>query len=248
MQKSEVILESCNNIARNKTTSFKIPVILWVYRKKVQTKALVDSGATTNFVDRVVMENNNLVTYKLANPYCVINTDSTPNKAGYINEYVQAYVEIGSHRMIQHLFITNLGNKKMMIGYSYLYKHNPNIDWQKGQWEFTRCLDTCTSKARKIRDIKAGANELHLKLDVSGSPSLDNIGDEDPNNHILSWADMTDPGSYQQAMIIAAILNNQDQYGNSDCKDTKTWKAHIPEWLHEYGNVFSKNKSERMPI
>jgi len=72
----------------NKTTSFKIPVTLWVYRKKVQTEALVDLGATTNFVDRVVMENNNLVTYKLANPYCVINADGTPNKAGYITEYV----------------------------------------------------------------------------------------------------------------------------------------------------------------
>ena len=49
-------------------------------------------------------------------------------------------------------------------------------------------------------------------------------------------------------MIIAAILNNQDQYRDSDCEDIKTWKAHVPEWLHEYRNVFSKNKSKRMPI
>jgi len=133
LQKSEVVLESCNNIARNKTTSFKIPVTLWVYSKKVQTEALVDSGATTNFVDRVVMENNNLVMHKLANPYRVINVDGTPNKAGQITEYVQAYVEIGSYKTIQYLFVTNLGNKEMMIGYSYLYKHNPNINWRKGQ-------------------------------------------------------------------------------------------------------------------
>ena len=65
LQKLEVVLESCNNIVCNKTTSFKIPVTLWVYGKRVQTKALVDSGATINFVDRVVMENNNLVTHKL---------------------------------------------------------------------------------------------------------------------------------------------------------------------------------------
>ena len=135
-----------------------------------------------------------------------------------------------------------------MIGYSYLYKHNPNIDWWKGQWEFTRCLDTCASKARKIQDVEAGANELYLELDVSRSPSLDDIEDKDPGNHILSWADMTDPGSHQQTMMIAAILNNRDQYGDSDCEDTKTWKTHVPEWLHEYGNMFSKNKSERMPI
>jgi len=96
------------------------------------------------------MENNNLVTYKLANSYCVINVDGTPNKAGYITKYVQAYIEIGSYRTTQYLFVTNLENKKMMIGYSYLYKHNPNIDWQKGQWEFTRCPDIYTSKAHKI--------------------------------------------------------------------------------------------------
>ena len=45
-------------------------------------------GATTNFINKVVMENNNLVTYKLANPYCVINIDGTPNKVGQITKYV----------------------------------------------------------------------------------------------------------------------------------------------------------------
>jgi len=117
----------------------------------------------------------------------------------------------------------------MMIGYSYLYKHNPNINWQKGQWKFTRCLNTYASKAHKIQNVEAGANELHLELNVSRSPSLDDIRDEDPDNHILSWADTTDPGSHQQTMMIAAILNNQDQYRDSDCEDTKTWKAHVPE-------------------
>jgi len=28
----------------------------------------------------------------------------------------------------------------------------------------------------------------------------------------------------------------------------KTWKAHVPEWLYEYENVFSKHKLERMPL
>ena len=77
---------------------------------------------------------------------------------------------------------------------------------------------------------------------------MDNIGDEDPDNHILSWADTTDPGNYQQAIVIASLLNNRNQYGESDCKDTKAWKAYVSEWLHEYGNVFSKTKSERMPL
>jgi len=140
----------------------------------VQTKALVDLGATMNFVDKVIIKNNNLVIHKLANLYCVINADGTPNKVGQITEYVRAYIEIGLHKTIQHLFVTNLGNKEMMIGYSYLYKHNSNIDWQKDQWEFTRYLDTCTSKVHKTRDIEAGANEFHLEIDVSRFPSITN--------------------------------------------------------------------------
>ena len=128
----KVILESCSNVACNKKTFFKISVILWVYSKKVQTEALVDLGATTNFVNRVFVKNNNLIKYKLANLYKVVNADGTPNKAGQITEYIQAYVEIRSHKTRQHLFITQLGNKEMMIGYSYLYKHNPTINWQKG--------------------------------------------------------------------------------------------------------------------
>ena len=33
-----------------------------------------------------------------------------------------------------------------------------------------------------------------------------------------------------------------------ETQDTKTWKAYVLEWLHKYRNVFSKHKSERMPL
>jgi len=41
------------------------------------------------------VENNNLVKYKLVNPYKVVNADGTPNKAGQITKYIRAYIEIG---------------------------------------------------------------------------------------------------------------------------------------------------------
>ena len=72
------------NVSRNKSTSFKLPVTLWVYGKKAQAEALVDSGATTSFINKSFVEKNNLVTIKLANPYEVKNADGTINKAGQI--------------------------------------------------------------------------------------------------------------------------------------------------------------------
>ena len=78
----ETCFTSIPSIARNKKTSFKLPVTLWVYGKKAQAEALVDSGATTNFINCSFVEREHLVTTKLATPYDVRNADGTLNKAG----------------------------------------------------------------------------------------------------------------------------------------------------------------------
>ena len=155
--------------------SFNIPITLWVYGHKVQTEALVDSGATTSFINKAFVEKNHLVTNKLATPYEVTNADGTPNVAGRITHYVRAYVGIGDHNSNQWLFVTDLGDKDLMIGYTYLYKHNPSIDWRNGEWEFNRCPDTCAAKARKTKqrvDV-AESYELPLDQDLPWENSLD---------------------------------------------------------------------------
>ena len=98
----------------------------------MQTEALVDSGATTNFIDKEFVINNHLVTSKLASPYNVLNADGTPNVAGRITDYVHAYVEIGSHKSTHYVFVTHLGNKNMMIGYLYLHQHDPLSTGEQG--------------------------------------------------------------------------------------------------------------------
>ena len=246
-----VVLETCVvNTSRNTKASFRLPVTLWVYGKKVQTEALVDSGATTNFIDKKFVLKNHLVTNKLANPYNVINADGTPNVAGLIRQYVRAYVEIGSHKSTHFFFVTDLGNKNMLLGYSYLFKHNPQIDWQAGEWEFTRCPDTCAARVRKMQaSILEASDELQEELELLES-STDIIGEEDPINQYLNWIDMNNPSEYQHGETIATMFDqNMDEELDDtfEDEDTKNWKSHVPDWLHDYGNVFSKHKSERMP-
>src|SRR5258708_6104552 len=148
-----------SNIARNKLTSFKLPVTLWVYGTKARAEALVDSGAMSNFINKSFMKKHNLVTQKMANPYEVRNADGTTNKDGQISHFVRAYIEVGSHKSTHYLYVTNLGDKDMMIGYTYLHKHNPTIDWEKGEWQFTRCPESCKAyKPRKNKIIEAGSD------------------------------------------------------------------------------------------
>lgn len=210
LSNNEVVLESCvNSVARNKKMSFRLPVTLWVYGMKAQAEALVDSGATTNFIDKLFVERNHLVTNRLAKPYPVLNADGTSNVAGEVREYVSAYLEIGTHKTRQILFVTQLGDKDMMIGYSYLYKHNPEINWKSGEWVFTRCPETCEAGTRKTQIIEAGADELN-ELDLPWESSLDNLGEEDPDNPYLNWIDLNNPYDHTHAAVIASMFDEKD--------------------------------------
>ena len=39
--------------------------------------------------------------------------------------------------------VTNLGKNSLILGYTWLQKHNPKIDWQSGVIKFTRCPRSC---------------------------------------------------------------------------------------------------------
>lgn len=196
------------------------------------------------FIDQNYVERNHLVTHKLNSPTSVRNADGTPNRAGLIKEYVRAYLEIDGHKSTNQLFVTQLGDKDMMLGFSFLYKHNPEIDWQ-GKMEFTRCPDTCASKARKTQGIEAGTEELQLEPDLPWELPLDQIGIEDPENPYINWVEITDPNDRTQQEVIAFMLDKE--FKEEDDEDTTNWKSIVPEWVHDYGNVFSKKQSERMP-
>jgi len=40
-------------------------------------------------------------------------------------------------------YVTKLGNKDVIIGHSWLTKHNPSIDWRMGDITFNRCPPEC---------------------------------------------------------------------------------------------------------
>ena len=258
----EVELEDVcvTSTSRNKHFSFKLPVTLWVYGKRTQTEALVDSGATANFIDKSFVERNHLVTNRLATPHPVKNVDGTPNADGPIREFIRAYMEIGSHKTENYFYVTNLGDKDMILGYKYLYEHNPTINWRTGEWEFSRCPDSCNAyRTRKIRGLEAGIDELHLPKDLPYESPLDDLGDEDSVNPIINWVDIDDPDQRLQAKVIANLFfndsniaslfdeNSVDEELDRDDEDTTAWKNLILEMYHEFGDVFSKRKSERMP-
>src|ERR1700712_2151486 len=238
--------EIVKNVAPNKS-SFYLPITLWVYGKKVQVEALVDSGATSTFINKSVVESNNLVQEKLASPFNVINADGTLNKGGTITHRLKTYLEIGPHRAKQTMLVTELGNKQMIIGYSFLKRHNPDIDWVKGEWRFTRCPESCAPGARKIKPTQEETNELELEDGYSWDNFLDEIGEDNPDNPYVNWLDIDSQDGQEMAEVIAEYSEKDREELEDDETPDDGWKKSVPKHLWEFGDVFSKKKSERMP-
>ena len=63
------------------------------------------------------------------------------------------------HVSRQACLVTDLGNKDMFLGFSYLRRHNPEIDWNSREWLYSRCSDTCHFTGRQAQVAQAELDE-----------------------------------------------------------------------------------------
>ena len=115
-------------------------------RKSVNS--LVDSGANGEFIDREYAKSCRFNLLKLTTPIPVYNIDGTPNEAGSITEAVSLILRYKGHSERTIFCVTSLGKQKLILGHSWLRKHNPEIDWEKGEVKMSRCPLRCCSGCR----------------------------------------------------------------------------------------------------
>ena len=104
------------------------------------TEAMVDTGATSDFIDQDFVDRSKLPTRKLLQPILVYNVDGTPNEAGSIDKVVDVIMTYNGHSERILLAVTRLGKQSMILGFTWLKKHNSEIDFQARSVKMTRCL------------------------------------------------------------------------------------------------------------
>ena len=107
------------------------------------TEALLDCGATGLYIDHEFARSLNLSLQKLSHLIPVYNADKTPNKSGPICHVVTLCMKIGDHVETATFAVTDTGRNKVILGYSWLRRHNPNIDWKAKKLLFNRCPSQC---------------------------------------------------------------------------------------------------------
>ena len=105
----------------------------------IDAHALIDSGCTGSCIDSRFVERYGIPTKRYPNPLRVSNADGTDNEGGLITEYAEVELVFDSHRETINLAVTTLSSSNVFLGYDWLSKHNPEIDWQSQKLKFTCC-------------------------------------------------------------------------------------------------------------
>jgi hypothetical protein len=101
--------------------------------KRAEGVALVDSGATENFMNLGYAKWLRLPIKKLAFKRNLYNVDGTENKSRKLKYYTDLEVQTGTRHIKMRFFLTDLGEHKAILGYSWFAAMQPKIDW-KNRW------------------------------------------------------------------------------------------------------------------
>ena len=69
----------------------------------------------------------------------MFNVDGTKNSAGNITHSADIIIDYQGHREKVTAEVTELGKNQVILGYTWLKKHNPDINWTNREVKMTRC-------------------------------------------------------------------------------------------------------------
>jgi len=114
-------------------------------KESVTINAMIDSGATEDFMDQEVCNKHGIKMIKAKNPREIYLADGKPSAMGPVTHMTNVPMDISGHRELATFQVANLQNHDVILGIPLLSEHNPTIDWNDKRIIFNseRCTTWC---------------------------------------------------------------------------------------------------------
>ena len=108
-----------------------IPVFIRMrYYEADHKKALVDSGATDNFIHPKLAKSMNVGRQAFEKPKKIFNIDNTENKLGSITHFLNLKVQTKGEVKDMRFLIADIGSEDLLLGYPWLAAFEPGFKWR----------------------------------------------------------------------------------------------------------------------
>jgi hypothetical protein len=147
--------------------SMNLPVAIGTKEQTVETRALLDCGASSEFMDSKFAELHNIPLIKLRKPRITRNADGTLNEQGVVTHKAIVNLGINGKEEPTPFFIAGLGKDNVILGLTWFRKNNPIVNWKEGTLRDRPRLSEVLR--RKILASRKKVEILNEKL-IKGTP------------------------------------------------------------------------------
>jgi len=153
----------------------QINFILSHYRGQAEETALLDTGATENFINYKTVTRLRLGTQKLTIPRPVFNVDRTNNRHGTITHTCDLMVKQGNRKERQCFYVSNLGRDRFILGYPWFCAFTPDINWTNAQLHGPQ-IKMETLKLETFQKLKAYKKKFLERITTAHAQYLLRLG------------------------------------------------------------------------
>uniref|UniRef100_A0A8C2DWM8 ribonuclease H n=1 Tax=Cyprinus carpio TaxID=7962 RepID=A0A8C2DWM8_CYPCA len=151
--------------------SFGVPMVINTEGRRLETNAMIDSGAAGNFIDISFAETHDIPLLSCESRVAVAALDGRPLGSGRIKCIMpNIHFQNGAlHTETIRLFAIESPRNPIILGLPWLEKHNPRISWSTQ--EIVRWSQSCQDHCLPTRQPSTHPQEEELKpYDMSGLP------------------------------------------------------------------------------
>jgi Reverse transcriptase (RNA-dependent DNA polymerase) len=223
------------NISRN-----SIPVPINIGSSKQTVKTLIDSSAGGLFIDQNYAKNFD-INY-LSKPVKAYNVDGTENKRETINTYVNLEFSFGEQKFKERFYMTGLGKQRIILGFPWLHKYNPIINWKKGEVTF-----------RPFRIDWRRLIEKGKRIRQEQQPKIEEVVDnEERKNRMILPLKEEKLGVYIELLETDVWIHKTNIATELAIEENSKKQEKMDEQLvlaeyHGYLDIFSEEKAHRFP-
>lgn len=206
--------------------------------------------------------------HPLACPIPVYNIDGTANKSGAITGVMDMVLHYKGHTKRAQFAITGLGRQDVILSYTWLHEHNPEVNWQTNEVKMNWCPTKCRTC---MEEEKADKQEQHVDLqhiqtccagptpsvddDLHGIPDTTEIEEEDKETIDKDDCPLEEGDCifvvhlWDKPEEVCTLQNVSSRLVEAFHKNSTTTSFcnSAPDYLHEFKDVFSKESFDVLP-
>jgi hypothetical protein len=203
---------------------------------------MIDSGASGYaFINETFTQSHSLPLQPLRYPRRLDVADGSPTSSGSITHLAELRLSVANHHESVPCFVTKLGHYPIILGKTWLSRHNPKIDWDLNTVTFNsdHCCHSCTAPRHfpvQVSGITSIPDEF-LPLGISKSKPLDLC--------MIGAAPFAALIRRKNVEVFAITIRDIEKALSP--KEYVDPAVKLPTMYHDLLNAFSKADADKLP-